>query len=272
MTKVPFTRVYRCDENSDGCGHMAPMLGGVAPPCCPECGSNELMFGAGRVVPDGSVVEWRRFKRFQNPDAAHIPFAANRARSVAEMPWRAAGAKIILDMLRGEDKKKMVETVSGESKELVIPYTPGHMGEQSERTKGIVIAFGAGEVPPAGGFISPEHDFGVYLGAVVLISPSSGNPFVDGLAQYRSISVWDIEAVLNPKYGKAVYQRLRTQAQRDLAPYQTNFETVGWDALTIHDLGSSEAEKMGAAIEEARRRHGKSTKTQVLVHGLRDDK
>lgn len=275
-----FQRAFKCPEELNGCGHIGVMVDGKPPDCCPKCGSLELMYGAARVLPDGST-DWKMHRRFQNPAASYIPFALQTAKRVKDLPWRVSGAKILLAMLRGEEKVKEVKDAAtgeavlgadGKPVKIVVPYTPGHMGEESERTKGIVVGFGAGEMTQSGGWISPEHDYGIYLGAIVLISPSSGNPVNDGLASYRSITIWDIEAVLDPKYGKAVYERLRSQAQSDLERYQTDHDEVGFDAEKIPKatMRQSPEDQLAEAIEESRRLYGgDKTTSSFLVQGLK---
>lgn len=280
-----FRTAHMCNEDADGCGRIAEMPANGAPNCCPACGSQEILFGVVRFVhdttrggectaPDPS--SWKPVRRIQNPAAAHIPMGMNKARRAREMPWSVKGGKILLYMASNEEREKIVRDSAGErvlgpdGKPLTIAIAAvkGHMGEDKERTYGLVVAFGAGEVTPSGGYISPEFDYGVTIGSVAMIEPNSGTPFTDETEVYRAITIWDIVAGLDPKYGLKMYQRLRTRASAALKKYEDDKDEVGFKAAmpAAVPMGIESKEEI---LEKARTAHGAATKPQFLVQGLK---
>lgn len=274
-----FERAYRCsdDGNSDGCGRVAAWSQG-APGCCPSCGSQEILFGVAEFDHNEKASNWRPVRRIQNPAASHIPMALNKARRARELPWRVTGSRIMLFMLTNEEREqvlrdddgKVLVDEHGKAKSITIAATSGHMGEEKDRTFGLVVAYGAGEVTPSGGYISPEHDFDLTVGSVVMIDPNSGQRHIDDTATYRSITPWDVVAVLHPDYGQPVYQKLRTRAEKALSKYKDNPDDVGFQTPSVPS-GMAVLQTPEELLEKARTVAGSSTKVQFVVPGLKKE-
>lgn len=123
----------------------------------------------------------------QNPSAYHIPPAKNVARCVKGFPWAAAGYRMWLLMLRGEERI----TESG----IVLPDVAGARGKDKELTTGMCVAHGPGEVVSFGQYVSPEHDFNVTIGEIVFISANCGEPAGIEDEEYRIIAPFDLVGV-----------------------------------------------------------------------------
>ncbi len=223
-------------------------------------------------------VKTEKPKRIQNPAARHIPEEFNVGQRCNELPWRVVGSKIMLMMMKNEERLHTVRDEDGspllgedgKPKAIVLTSVKGHMGKDKARTYGLVLAFGAGEVTQGGCYISPEWDYGIYLGAVVMIDPESGTRVWDDSTEYRTITVWDVISVMHPEYGLKTYERLRTRAAVALSKYADNRDEVEFshEPLTAAPRPSYETE-LGDVIENARVKRGAAIGTAFAVNGLK---
>lgn len=201
-------------------------------------------------------------KQVRHPTALHIPDKLNVAWSARGFPWRAVGYRIILMMLQGEER-----TSAGG---IVLPDVAATgRGKQKDLTVGVCVAYGAGEPVPHVGYLSPEHDYGVKLGAVIFIEPNSGIEIQDDDNEYRVITPHDIVMVLRSDAGKETRKRMVDRAEAALNRYQANTGVIHGTAKTGATMPDRPAyeQEIGEARERMRREAGAATKTQVSMSG-----
>lgn len=197
--------------------------------------------------------------QYRNPASCHIPDEAFVSRMAKGFPWAAVGYRIILMMMKGEERVS--------SGGIVLPTVTGARGQDKEITTGIVIAFGPGEMTHWG-FVSPEHDYGLILGDIVFIEPGTGVLIQDEENEYRVITPNEIVLVGRRDVGTETRNRLLRKAGEAIARYQMRPEQAlqGAAPRGIPGMEPPDFEMgMEEAVELNRRARGKASKTMVLM-------
>lgn len=202
--------------------------------------------------------------RVRHPTSLHIPTELNKARSARGFPWRVAGYRIVLLMMKGEER------ISAGG--VVLPAVAGTRGKDKEMTTGICIAHGAGEPVPHVGYISPEHDFGVTISDIVFIEPNSGVIVNDEENEYRVITPHDIVMVGRSDVGFETRAKLLDIAREAIHRFEHGptpaLEGMAPNPIQMPGRPDYEME-IGEAEEKLRKEAGAATKTQVSMAGAK---
>ena len=197
---------------------------------------------------------------FRNPRRHHIPEEKDRARGVMGFPWVGIGDRIVLAMLKGEERVSEAG--------VIIPDIKYGRGSDKDLTQGMVVSQGAGEYHD-GNFVSPEHDYGILPGDVVYIWPNSGQVVWIEEREVRVVTPSDIIMRLNRGLGKNLRVKLmglvEDVVRKSLAePAKAGIATAKNPIPRVPDRAPYELET-GDAKEKIASAHGVRTKKQFLV-------
>lgn len=214
-------------------------------------------------------------KTYEHPAAAHIPKEFNVGWTARRFPWRAVGARVILMMLKGEERRAAVRDdhgkpmlgADGKPLEIVLPAVAGARGKDKELCIGLVVSYGPGEIQANGHYMSPEWDYGVHLGAACFIEPNTGVIMGDDDNEWRKVECYEIVMVGREDVGTATLKRWREAVDRRLSKYdEKDVELSGFAPNPIGTFGKPDFEiGMEDAIEEGRSARGRPMRSSFPV-------
>ncbi|MCP4573405.1 MAG: hypothetical protein GY838_13700 [bacterium] len=181
--------------------------------------------------------------------------------AMESFPWFAFGTHIVISRVEGEERT----TAGG----VVIPES----ADSEKLTTGIIVAIGPGAWLPYGGFVDPAKDYKLKVGYVVFCEVNVGVPIRVDNRDYWVIQPDDILMVLRQGQGIPLRARLQGRLVEAVAAHKSLGENAGEGVSEDNRPPLVDRSALHKAPEEIREmrqtEEGKSTKTQVLVDGLK---